>query len=175
MEFSIDSEDRITVVAQGQEMLEGGERFQSEQQLATLAAAWPARRLIAIWNHLPRVAPVKRFTDRKTAVQRIWKAVQNPGSAAMGPEPVPGRKKGRSAKQTSPKPKAKTPRLETKAALVIALLEQPSGASLQAIMSATGWQPHSVRGFISGQLGKRLGLRVKSFQRDGERFYALRR
>jgi hypothetical protein len=42
-------------------------------------------------------------------------------------------------------------------------------------MSATGWQAHSVRGFISGQLGKRLGLRVKSFERDGERVYLIRR
>jgi len=56
---------------------------------------------------------------------------------------------------------------------VIALLERPAGASLKAIMSATGWQAHSVRGFISGQLGKRLGFRVKSFERDGERVYAI--
>jgi hypothetical protein len=41
-------------------------------------------------------------------------------------------------------------------------------------MGATGWQAHSVRGFISGQLGKKLGLRVKSFERDGERVYAIR-
>jgi hypothetical protein len=58
---------------------------------------------------------------------------------------------------------------------VIALLERPTGASLKAIMGATGWQAHSVRGFISGQLGKRLGLRVKSFERDGERVYLIRR
>jgi hypothetical protein len=58
---------------------------------------------------------------------------------------------------------------------VIALLERPTGASLKTIMGATGWQAHSVRGFISGQLGKRLGLRVKSFERDGERVYLIRR
>jgi len=41
-------------------------------------------------------------------------------------------------------------------------------------MAATQWQAHSVRGFISGQLAKKMGLRVKSFQRDGERVYAIR-
>jgi hypothetical protein len=41
-------------------------------------------------------------------------------------------------------------------------------------MRATGWQAHSVRGFISGQLGKKMGLRVRSFERDGERVYAIK-
>jgi hypothetical protein len=41
-------------------------------------------------------------------------------------------------------------------------------------MSATGWQAHSIRGFISAQLGKRMGLRVKSFTRAGERVYKIR-
>ncbi len=41
-------------------------------------------------------------------------------------------------------------------------------------MQATGWQAHSVRGFMSGHLRKKLGLRVKSFRRNGERVYSLR-
>jgi len=41
-------------------------------------------------------------------------------------------------------------------------------------MKATGWQVHSVRGFLSGQLLKKLGLRVKSFRQDGERVYAIK-
>jgi hypothetical protein len=53
-------------------------------------------------------------------------------------------------------------------------LKQPSGATLKALMAATGWQSHSVRGFLSGHLGKKMGLKVKSFERDGERVYALR-
>ena len=57
---------------------------------------------------------------------------------------------------------------------ILALLRQPSGATLTALMLATQWQAHSVRGFISGQLGKRMGLRVKSFRRDGDRVYRLR-
>ena len=63
----------------------------------------------------------------------------------------------------------------TKAATVIALLQEPNGATLKAIMAATGWQSHSVRGFISAQLLKKRKLKVKSFKRDGERVYKIPR
>ena len=56
---------------------------------------------------------------------------------------------------------------------VVDLLKQPSGATLEALMTLTGWQPHSVRGFISAQLSKRMGLRIKSFRRDGQRIYRI--
>jgi len=56
---------------------------------------------------------------------------------------------------------------------MIALLKRPSGATLNELMAETGWQAHSVRGFISGQLSKRLGFRIKSFKRDGERVYRI--
>ena len=62
----------------------------------------------------------------------------------------------------------------TKTEKVIALLQKPRGATLKMIMHATGWQPHSVRGFISGQLTKKMGLHVRSFKREGERVYALK-
>ena len=41
-------------------------------------------------------------------------------------------------------------------------------------MDLTGWQPHSVRGFISAQIGKRMGFKIQSFKRDGERIYRIR-
>jgi len=62
----------------------------------------------------------------------------------------------------------------TKAARVIALLRESSGATIKAIMAMTGWQAHSVRGFISAQLTKKLGLRIQSFLRGGERVYRIR-
>jgi hypothetical protein len=65
-------------------------------------------------------------------------------------------------------------RKTSKTARVIALLRQPAGASLKTIMRATEWQAHSVRGFISGQLGKKLGLRVHSIELDGERVYRIK-
>jgi hypothetical protein len=52
-------------------------------------------------------------------------------------------------------------------------LRQPDGATLQALMEATGWQAHSIRGFISGSLSKGMGLKIESFKRDGERVYAV--
>ena len=63
---------------------------------------------------------------------------------------------------------------DTKGAQLIALLRQPQGATLKTIMETTGWLAHSVRGFISRQVGKRMGLRVRSFKRDGERVYAVK-
>jgi len=64
------------------EALANTERFRSEAGLAKLAANWPAARLVDIWNSLPGSTPVKKFTDRKTAVNRIWKAIQSLGNTA---------------------------------------------------------------------------------------------
>jgi hypothetical protein len=57
---------------------------------------------------------------------------------------------------------------------MIALLKQQDGATLKDIMSATGWQAHSVRGFISGTLGKKMGLSVVSAKNEGgDRVYRI--
>jgi hypothetical protein len=54
------------------------------------------------------------------------------------------------------------------------MLKRPDGATLPDIMSATSWQAHSVRGFISGSICKKMGLTVESFKRpDGTRAYKL--
>lgn len=53
-------------------------------------------------------------------------------------------------------------------------MRQTKGATLAEIMEATSWQPHSVRGFVSGTLGKKMGLAVKSEKReDGTRVYSI--
>ncbi|MBI4444758.1 MAG: DUF3489 domain-containing protein, partial [Acidobacteria bacterium] len=55
---------------------------------------------------------------------------------------------------------------------MIQLLKRPDGVTLQELMAATGWQGHSVRGFISAGVNKRMGLRVTSNRReDGQRVY----
>src|SRR4051812_47272753 len=59
--------------------LRNAEHFTTEKELNALAAAWLGSRLVEIWNRLPGVNPVTRFTDRKTAVRRIWKALQERG------------------------------------------------------------------------------------------------
>ena len=167
--FALDSDDNITVVASVEETNSqpGVERFHSAEQFAARAKSWPGGRLVKIWNQLAGVHPVKKFTDRQTGVTRIWKALQSPAPAvASGPK----RDKHAAPRQ----PRRNVGRTNTKAAQVIALLRQPAGASLKSVMKATGWLAHSVRGFMSGHLRKKLGLRVKSFRRNGERVYSLR-
>jgi len=62
----------------------------------------------------------------------------------------------------------------SKTAKIVGLLRRPKGATLNELMKATGWQPHSVRGFLSGTLGNRMELTVTSAKSDnGERRYSL--
>jgi hypothetical protein len=77
----------------------------------------------------------------------------------------------------SPKParKADTVRTGSKTATVLALLKRKGGATLDELMKATGWQAHSVRGFVSGAIGKKMGLTVVSTKTDtGVRRYSIK-
>jgi Protein of unknown function (DUF3489) len=63
---------------------------------------------------------------------------------------------------------------DTKHAHIIAMLRTPLGATIAAIMSATDWQRHSVRGFLAGVVRKKLGLNLVSEQTDKGRVYRIR-
>jgi hypothetical protein len=69
------------------------------------------------------------------------------------------------------KPAAHNTRAKSKQAAVVALLSRPQGATIAALIAATGWQSHSVRGFLAGVVRKKLGLTLESEKTDGERVY----
>ncbi|MBI4464524.1 MAG: DUF3489 domain-containing protein, partial [Acidobacteria bacterium] len=174
--FTIDNENDITVFASYKEAKTSGQEdaviFTSQDELAKLAAHWPTHRLVEIWNSLTGVPPVKKFRDRKTAITRIWKALQSLRPAPEA-EACPERSRGEKAalahdvatgRAAQPKatskakgrrktaPEGQGARAGSKKAAILELLRRPGGATLTDLTAATGWQAHSVRGFISGAI-----------------------
>ena len=95
-----------------------------------------------------------------------------PAKAKSGKKATPA-KKGPKVEKKAEKPAAA--RQGSKTEQVLELIKRPEGATLKELMKATGWQPHSVRGFISGTLGKKMGLTVESAKgEDGSRTYSLK-
>ena len=185
--FTIDTDHNITAHAEPPAATDGCYAFTTEKELAKLTADWPAARLVEVWNSFAGVAPfddlkpVKKFTDRASAVARIWRAIQRL-SASVAPQSAPVAKKaeGTTKKASAAKKPAQAKRGASvaregrKKATVLELLRRKQGATLAEIMTATGWQPHSVRGFISGALNKKMGLTVASTKlEDGERVYSI--
>ena len=132
----------------------------SRDEWETIAGRWPLKRLVAIWNTLPDVRPVEKFTSRQIALERIWRAIESPEKAE--------------GKAQSKSEQTKTRFREgSKAAQVYALLCRPEGATVHEIQDLTGWQRHSVRGFLSASVRKQ-GRRMRSFERQGERVYRVK-
>ena len=65
-------------------------------------------------------------------------------------------------------------RPDTKHSRIVAMLRAPAGATIAAIMTATDWQQHSVRGFLAGVVRKKLGLNLTSEQTDKGRVYRIK-
>ena len=127
--------------------------FATAEDFTQLVEDWPLRRLVEVWNNLPGVRPLSRFENREIAVQRIWCALQSEQQPA------------RAGRQRRPR--------RSKTQAVLSMLRQPEGATLKALMKATHWQAHSVRGFLSRNVAGRLGLPLQSTKRDGQRVYAI--
>ena len=91
-------------------------------------------------------------------------------------------KKAKAAKKSSPAKKAPKGAKKAKSAhegsktnKVLDLLKRPGGVTAKELMKATGWQTHSVRGFLSGAIGKKMGLTMTSAKgEDGERSYSVK-
>ena len=88
--------------------------------------------------------------------------VTDAGLLAIGIEPVVAQPKTDIPSDAAATPKPPTQRAGTKQAMLIAILQAQTGATMEEIVAATGWQAHSARGAISGALGKKLGLIVTS-------------
>jgi uncharacterized protein DUF3489 len=91
-------------------------------------------------------------------------------AVAPSAPPATGAKPAQSAHR-----KVKRPNREpgSKQDSVIAMLKSPTGATIDAMMKATGWQQHSVRGFLAGVVRKRLKLKLGSKKVDGKRVYQI--
>jgi hypothetical protein len=110
----------------------------------------------------PHGAP-KKATSKKHATSKK--------GAPRGQKMAKGAKKA--AKPAPPK-ETKAPRAESKGAKLLALIRRPKGATLAELAKLTGWQNHSIRGYLSGTVGKKMGLTVESTKReDGERVYSI--
>jgi hypothetical protein len=204
--FTIDIDNNISAFGSAEEATAATaapfDSFASQKELAGLVARWPADRLVAIWNGLPGVEPVKKFKNAKIAAIRIWERIQGLGEAAKPaaepakPKEDKNAKRGAQAAKGAPAkakvskkatatektPKAKTaakteepagPREGSKTAQVVAMLQRKNGATLAEIMDKMGWQRHTVRGFMAGSM-KKAGYNVESFKSDkGERTYRI--
>ena len=137
-------------------------------------------------------------TKADAALNRIWRNVDDgraiflhitdAGLAAIGVEPDSGNSAptgadaapSAEAPQNAPveadrAPKTRTPRTGTKQAKLIEMLRADGGATIDEIVAALEWRPHTVRGALAGALKKKLGLTITSEKIDGRgRVYAIR-
>src|SRR5690348_16592796 len=135
MRIYIIGNDGITLCRKAPATVDDGEiavASNAELQAAPLSA----KRLLALWNALPGVEKRKKVGDRDALIDQLWSAIE------MLPDPEPQLRPKRPSKQD----------------VVIAMLRQPEGASVDEVASVIGWQRHAVRGLFPGTSQKERGL-----------------
>jgi hypothetical protein len=120
-------------------------------------------------------------TTAATVAERGAHGAPKKASSKKGATPKKGAPKGqknakgaKKAAKPAPTKEATSPRADSKGAKILALIRRPKGATLAELAKLTGWQNHSIRGYLSGTVGKKMGLTVESAKRDdGERVYSI--
>src|SRR6266852_6195526 len=107
------------------------------------------KRLLALWNALPGVEKRRKLGDRDALIEQLWSAIE------LLPEP---------------QSEAKRPSKQDE---VIAMLRRPEGATVDEVVSLTGWQRRTVRGVFSGTLKKKLRLVLASAKEERGRVYRI--
>ena len=150
MRTYIISNDGIALCREAPAALNDGEIVvTSKEELQ--AASLNGKRLLALWNALPGAEKRKKVGDRAALIDHLWSAIE------MLPDP-------------EPRPDTKRP---SKQDVVITMLRQLEGATVEEVASVTGWQRHTVRGVFSGTLKKKLGLAVASAKEKRGRVYRI--
>ena len=118
-------------------------------------------------------APDNRATGSRDEVATAntpaeTKSSERPGRAKRSSSKMAAAPTAKATKASSGRPSP-----DTKQDRVVALLQQPGGAALDVLVDATGWQKHSVRGFLAGTVRKKLKLALISEKVDGIRTYRI--
>lgn len=143
-----------------------------------LVKSVPKTGALPLWKKEPDGSPVSLLITEK-GLEAIGIGVGDPnqpppavvtkGKASKAKEPPAGPAK----KTPGAKAKSGSPRSTSKIAKVVEMLRKPDGATIKAIMDATDWQAHSVRGAIAGAIKKKMGLKVLAETRGDERAYRI--
>ena len=150
MRIYIIGNDGITLSRETPAALDEGEiAVASNEELH--AAPLSGKRLLALWNALPGVEKRKKVGDCAALIDQLWLAI----------EALPDPERQSDAKRPS------------KQDVVIAMLRQPEGATVDEVASVTGWQRHTVRGVFPGTLKKKLGLTLASTKEQRGRVYRI--